>query len=140
MEALRVQRRENGRATGLLTRADSLVGGASSYSPSSLRGVAARDGASREVGSGPQFAPASRAGGSGLPNAATLAEAIAVVKAAAEAAPDILAMADYAEAADFAGQAEDLSRTVEYLQVLGAGAVDRTRTQAISAGGVRLFV
>ena len=136
MEALRVQRRENGRATGLLTRADSHGAGASSHSSSF--DVAGTDGASRAVRSGAQFTPAFAVAGSGQPNAATLAEAIAVVKAAAEAAPDILAMADYAEAADFAGQAEDLSRTVEYLQVLGAGAVDRTRTQAISAGGCQI--
>ncbi|TAP38772.1 HNH endonuclease [Arthrobacter sp. S39] len=42
-------------------------------------------------------------------------------------------MADYAEAAQYAGMAEELSRTVEYLQILSAGAVDHTRTQAISA-------
>ncbi|HJW00194.1 MAG TPA: DUF222 domain-containing protein, partial [Arthrobacter sp.] len=48
------------------------------------------------------------------------------------AAPGALAMAGYVEAADFADMAEELSRTVEYLQILGAGAVDRTRTQAIT--------
>jgi hypothetical protein len=130
MEALRVQRRENGRATGLLNRADSHGAGASSHSSSF--DVAGTDGASRAVRSGAQFTPAFAVAGSGQPNAATLAEAIAVVKAAAAAAPDMLAMADYAEAADFAGQVEEMSRTVEYLQVLSAGAVDRTRTQAIT--------
>ncbi|MDQ0680746.1 hypothetical protein QFZ30_004128 [Arthrobacter pascens] len=54
------------------------------------------------------------------------------MKAAAAAAPDFLALTDYTEAADYASQAEDLSRCVEYLQILGAGAVDRTRTQAIT--------
>ncbi|WP_240720955.1 HNH endonuclease signature motif containing protein [Pseudarthrobacter sp. NamE2] len=44
----------------------------------------------------------------------------------------MLASAGYAEAALFAGQVEELSRTVEYLQVLAAGAVDRTRTRAIT--------
>ncbi|WP_461173661.1 DUF222 domain-containing protein [Arthrobacter sp. Z1-9] len=53
--------------------------------------------------------------------------------AAAAAAPTILAAADYVEAADYAGHVEDLSRSVEYLQILSAGTVDRTRTHAIAA-------
>ncbi|MDQ0770922.1 hypothetical protein QF031_003671 [Pseudarthrobacter defluvii] len=52
--------------------------------------------------------------------------------AAALAAPGILATATYEEAANFAARAEGLARSVEYLQLAGAGAVDRTRTQAIS--------
>ncbi|MFY9636454.1 MAG: hypothetical protein WAL27_17200, partial [Cellulosimicrobium cellulans] len=63
---------------------------------------------------------------------ASLAAAIGVVRAAAAAAPAHLAMASYLEAADYAGLTEELSRTVEYLQILSAGAVDRTRTQAIA--------
>ncbi|WP_255771438.1 HNH endonuclease signature motif containing protein, partial [Pseudarthrobacter sulfonivorans] len=62
----------------------------------------------------------------------SLAAAIAAVHAAAAAAPDQLAMAGYIDAADFAGDVEELSRSVEYLQVLSAGAVDRTRTRAIT--------
>ncbi|WP_258805023.1 hypothetical protein [Pseudarthrobacter sp. NS4] len=53
--------------------------------------------------------------------------------AAAVAAGDALASADYVQAADFAGQVETLSRTVEYLQLIAASTVDRTRTQAITA-------
>ncbi|WP_247044059.1 DUF222 domain-containing protein, partial [Arthrobacter rhizosphaerae] len=41
-----------------------------------------------------------------------------------------LALSGFANAADFAGQVEELSRTVEYLQVLAAAAVDRTRHEA----------
>ncbi|MEC5181754.1 hypothetical protein RCH07_003123, partial [Arthrobacter sp. CG_A4] len=36
-------------------------------------------------------------------------------------------------AADFAGQVEELSRTVEYLQLVASAAVDRTRKQPASA-------
>ncbi|MET4620824.1 hypothetical protein ABIE18_002280 [Arthrobacter sp. 2762] len=36
----------------------------------------------------------------------------------------------FAEAARFAGRVEEISRTVEYLQVIAAHAVERTRTQA----------
>src|SRR4051812_32899942 len=52
---------------------------------------------------------------------------------AALAAPGVLATATYAGAADYADHIEGLSRTIEYLQLLAAGAVDRTRNQAIQA-------
>ncbi|MEE2521902.1 DUF222 domain-containing protein [Pseudarthrobacter sp. J75] len=68
---------------------------------------------------------------------ADLAGAAALVTAAALTAPDHLALADYVEAAEFAAQVEELSRTVDYLQILAAGAVDRTRTAAISNAATR---
>ncbi|MEO8281909.1 MAG: hypothetical protein ABI568_00665, partial [Pseudarthrobacter sp.] len=67
-----------------------------------------------------------------MPAPASLAAAIAVVRAAVAAAPDHLALAGYIEAAEFAAHTEELSRSAEYLQILSAGAVDRTRTQAIT--------
>jgi hypothetical protein len=63
----------------------------------------------------------------------SLAEIGRLLAEAAAAAPTILAGADYVEAANYAGEVEELSRGVEYLQVLSAGTVDRTRTQAIAA-------
>ncbi|WP_235505872.1 DUF222 domain-containing protein, partial [Arthrobacter sp. Leaf337] len=39
----------------------------------------------------------------------------------------------FREAADFAANVEDIARTLEYLQVVAAGAVDRTRRQASAA-------
>jgi hypothetical protein len=63
----------------------------------------------------------------------SLAEISGLVAQAAAAAPAVLGGAGYVEAAKYAGDVENLSRTVEYLQVLSAGAVDRTRTQAIAA-------
>ncbi|KUM32801.1 hypothetical protein [Arthrobacter sp. EPSL27] len=42
-------------------------------------------------------------------------------------------MWDFREPADFTGKVEELSRFVEHLQVVGAGAVDRTRKQAGTA-------
>ena len=56
-----------------------------------------------------------------------------LLAAAAAAAPEALAAADYAEAAHYAAHIEELSRCVESLQIQSAGAVDRTRTQAITA-------
>ncbi len=38
------------------------------------------------------------------------------------------------EAAEFAGQVEELSRAAEYLQIVAAGAVDRTRREAANDG------
>ena len=67
-----------------------------------------------------------------VPAPVSLSAAIAVVRAAVAAAPDQLAMAGYVEAAEFAAQVEELSRSVDYAQILSAGAVDRTRTQAIT--------
>ncbi|WP_159633917.1 DUF222 domain-containing protein, partial [Arthrobacter sp. 8AJ] len=61
-----------------------------------------------------------------------LAGLAARLAAVALAAPGVLASASYLEAAEFAARTEDLARTVEYLQLLGAGAVDRTRAQAIT--------
>ncbi|MDQ0692801.1 hypothetical protein QF047_003761 [Arthrobacter sp. W4I7] len=63
----------------------------------------------------------------------SLAEIGRLLAEAAAAAPGMLAGADYVEAANYAGEVEDLSRGVEYLQVLSAGTVDRTRTQAVAA-------
>ncbi len=160
MEAFRVQRAEHGGQSALLTRAESPIGGASSKRPGArtLRvdprctpltepaelpdtagpsasagflGPSGRLGAAEAPGSCLPSA-AGLPDAAGLADASALAEAIAVVKAAVAAGPDFLAMAGYAEAADYASQVEDLSRSVEYLQVLGAGAVDRTRAQAIT--------
>ena len=71
-------------------------------------------------------------GSPAVPAPVSLTEAIALVRAVVAAAPDRLAMAGYVEAARYAGMAEELSRSVEYLQILSAGAVDRTRTHAIT--------
>ncbi|TPV48818.1 DUF222 domain-containing protein [Pseudarthrobacter phenanthrenivorans] len=56
-----------------------------------------------------------------------------LLASAAAAAPAALAAADYVEASYFAGKAEELARSVEYLQLLAAGTVDRTRAEAIAA-------
>ncbi|MET4591169.1 DUF222 domain-containing protein [Arthrobacter sp. 754] len=78
-------------------------------------------------------APVGSASTDGTAPGARLAALLTAANAVAAAAPDRLAMASYAEAADFAGTVEDISRTVEYLQILAAGTVDRTRNQAITA-------
>ncbi|MDR6504976.1 DUF222 domain-containing protein [Arthrobacter oryzae] len=43
------------------------------------------------------------------------------------------ALLSFREAADFAANVEDVSRAVEYLQIVAAGAVDRTRREAQAA-------
>ena len=44
------------------------------------------------------------------------------------------ALLDFGEAVDFAANVEEISRAAEFLQVVAAGAVDRTRRQALMAG------
>jgi hypothetical protein len=63
----------------------------------------------------------------------SLAEIAHLLNAYALAAPQALAVASHVEASVFAGKVEDLARSVEYLQLLAAGIVDRTRTEAITA-------
>ena len=43
------------------------------------------------------------------------------------------ALLGFQAASDFAGTVEELSRVMEYLQLVAAGAVDRTRKQAAAA-------
>lgn len=60
--------------------------------------------------------------------------------AAVLAAPAMLGSTTHVDAANYAARIEGLSRSVEYLQLVAAGAVDRTRTQAIhdaAAAGTR---
>lgn len=72
--------------------------------------------------------------GSGPAILGALAEELAT---AALAAPGVLATATYIEAADYAARVENLARTVEYLQLISALTVDRTRTQAITQAAAR---
>lgn len=72
--------------------------------------------------------------GSGPAILGALAEELAT---AALAAPGVLATATYVEAADYAARVENLARTVEYLQLISALTVDRTRTQAITQAAAR---
>ncbi|WP_343915041.1 HNH endonuclease signature motif containing protein, partial [Arthrobacter pascens] len=62
-----------------------------------------------------------------------LRQCLALLESAVDSAPGELALAGFREAADFADGAEEISRRVEQLQLLGAAAVDRTRTEAINA-------
>ncbi|MHC6594337.1 HNH endonuclease signature motif containing protein [Arthrobacter sp. C152] len=68
----------------------------------------------------------------GLAAPASLDWLCAQLAAAALDAPNMLAGANYLEAAEFAALVEELSRSAERLQIVSAGAVDRTRTRAIA--------
>ena len=59
--------------------------------------------------------------------------ALALVREVSSTAAGDAALWDFREAADFAGTVEELSRALDYLQVVAAGAVDRTRKQAAAA-------
>ncbi|SDM07202.1 DUF222 domain-containing protein, partial [Arthrobacter sp. ok362] len=63
--------------------------------------------------------------------------ALAALQTVSATAVEDAASWDLRAASDFAGQVEEFSRTVEYLQLVAAAAVDRTRKQStVAAAGV----
>jgi hypothetical protein len=142
MKAMGDQLAEYRGSTAMLTRPGSRAGASSNAAPDGgarlarpARHNAPPTEAAGAVGSALLTEPAVPANAveSAWPGFAELTHALAVVNAAAVAAPGLLAMAGYVEAANFAATTEELSRTVDYLQILAAGTVDRTRTQAITS-------
>ena len=71
----------------------------------------------------------------GLVSTDSLNSALALLRDAGSTAAGDAALWDFREAADFAGTVEEFSRVVEYLQLVAAGAVDRTRKQAAASAG-----
>ncbi|WP_082699253.1 HNH endonuclease signature motif containing protein [Arthrobacter sp. EPSL27] len=65
-------------------------------------------------------------------------EALALLRSSIETAVNGTERLGLVEAADFAGHVEDLSRTVDYLQLAAAAAVDKTRSRA--AAGPRAAI
>ena len=57
--------------------------------------------------------------------------ALALLRDASSTAIEDSAFLGFQEASDFAGTVEELSRAVDYLHLVAAGAVDRTRKQAV---------
>ena len=80
--------------------------------------------------SGRGIAPVGASGVAGVQGVDT---ALALVREVASTAAGDAALWDFREAADFAGTVEELSRALDYLQLVAAGAVDRTRKQATTA-------
>ena len=72
----------------------------------------------------------SRAGQPGIDG---VAEALAILREVGLTAVEDAALLGFQAASDFAGTVEELSRSMEYLQLVAAGAVDRTRKQAAAA-------
>ncbi|SDK48786.1 hypothetical protein [Arthrobacter sp. ok362] len=66
----------------------------------------------------------------GDPVDCSVAAALALLRACSESAAGNVARLNFVEASDFADDVEDLSRTVEYLQIIAAAGVDRTRREA----------
>jgi len=62
-----------------------------------------------------------------------LGDIAAALREVCASAVDDAGLLSFTEAAAFAGDVEELARAVEFLQVVAAGAVDRTRTQAAAA-------
>ncbi|MET1020617.1 MAG: DUF222 domain-containing protein [Arthrobacter sp.] len=57
-------------------------------------------------------------------------QTLALLREVGSTAAGDSALWDFRAASDFAGQVEEISRAVDYLQLVAAGAVDRTRMQA----------
>jgi hypothetical protein len=96
------------------------------------------DRAGRPGGGGPASAGANALQSVPAEGSAGVLEGDVVDQALALLSPDAITVEDtalwgFGQAADFAGRLEVLSRRVERLQVLAAGAVDRTRTAALTA-------
>ncbi|MDP9983511.1 hypothetical protein J2W14_002932 [Pseudarthrobacter oxydans] len=73
---------------------------------------------------------ASRAGRPGIDG---VNDALATLREVGLTAVEDAALLGFQAASDFAGTVEELSRIAEYLQLVAAGAVDRTRKQAAAA-------
>ncbi|MBT2536767.1 HNH endonuclease signature motif containing protein [Arthrobacter sp. ISL-69] len=93
---------------------------------------AARDRGLRSVPAGHQYPDtlASDGGGSG-----DLARCLELLGTLSSTAVDDSALLSFREAADFADNVEEVSRAVDYLQIVAAGAVDRSRREAAVAAG-----
>ncbi|MDZ4092043.1 MAG: hypothetical protein U1D68_12680, partial [Arthrobacter sp.] len=72
----------------------------------------------------------SRAGQPGMDG---VAEALATLREVGLTAVEDAALLGFQAASDFAGTVEELSRVMKYLQLVAAGAVDRTRKQAAAS-------
>ncbi|MGO4147065.1 HNH endonuclease, partial [Paenarthrobacter sp. YAF11_1] len=70
----------------------------------------------------------------GLDLKALLTHSAALLDTARRSAPGEASLFGFEDAADFAGKVEDVSRVLEYLQVVAARAVERARTEALRAG------
>ncbi|WP_104174365.1 HNH endonuclease signature motif containing protein [Arthrobacter sp. Y81] len=79
-------------------------------------------------GRGSSSQPESGAGGS-----SDLARCLELLRTLSSTAVDDAALLGFREAADFADKVEEISRAAEYLQIVAAGAVDRSRREAAAA-------
>ncbi|VXB36529.1 HNH endonuclease [Arthrobacter sp. 9V] len=69
--------------------------------------------------------------------AAPLAQADEALRTLRETVIDEVRLLGFVEAADFAGRVEEISRSVEFLQIVAAQAVERSRNEAQQAGAGR---
>ncbi|MDV8150121.1 HNH endonuclease signature motif containing protein [Arthrobacter sp. B10-11] len=109
--------------TGVALRSAALPAAASAVRLASALGL-------RSVPGPPRLAEAlaSDGGGSG-----DLARILGLMAALSSTAVGDTGVMGFREAADFAANLEEISRHMEYLQVVAAGAVERTRREAVSA-------
>ncbi|CAN7283957.1 DUF222 domain-containing protein [Arthrobacter sp. LjRoot78] len=85
----------------------------------------------RSVPAGLQASQALASDGGG---AGDLPRSLELLKRASSTAVEDAGVMGFREAADFAANVEEIARSLEFLQVVAAGAVDRTRREAPAAG------
>ncbi|MFJ4071310.1 hypothetical protein ACIPV6_11980, partial [Paenarthrobacter sp. NPDC089988] len=73
-------------------------------------------------------------GGPGSSLSDVLDDGAAALESLRDSALPAAGLFGFGEAADFAGRVEELARTIEYLQIVAAQAVERTREEAKHAG------
>jgi Domain of unknown function (DUF222) len=132
MEAIGEHLEEFGGLAALLSRADSLPGRLQAVPAGSIPPPAGSEMLLPPAGS--EILPASAPAGveAGELSSLGLARLGDRLNAVAAEAADALRGASYVAVAQFAGHVEELARTIEHIQLLSAGAVDRTRTEAIA--------
>ncbi len=102
----------------------------SAVRPPAVQAPAARVRGLRSVPAGPQHPDTLAADGGG---SGDLARCLELLRTLGSTAVDDAALLNFRAAADFADKVEEISRAAEYLQVVAAGAVDRTRREATAA-------
>ncbi len=79
--------------------------------------------------------PAGRPDGDERGAAPSLGSVLGQLRELSSTAAQDAALFGFAAAADFAGDVEEIARTLEYLQIVAAGAVDRTRKETTEGAG-----
>ncbi|MDR6504849.1 DUF222 domain-containing protein [Arthrobacter oryzae] len=117
-------------AAGVALRWATLPAAGSAVPPAAVPSPAARVRGLRSIPAGLQHLPVPGPDGGA---SGELSRCLELLKAVGSTAVEDAALLSFREAADFAASVEEVSRAAEYLQIVAAGAVNRTRREAQAA-------